>query len=66
MIVPVPNTAGRYYLAPILGMWTDVFASPGCGSTGTQPENVLLTTPIWGGEIPIENGANECANANRG
>ena len=52
MIISVPETNGRYYLLPMLDMWTDVFASPGWRTTGTHAGNFLVTPPGWNGKVP--------------
>ncbi|ACK72210.1 protein of unknown function DUF1254 [Gloeothece citriformis PCC 7424] len=52
IILSVPDTAGRYYLMPMLDAWTNVFASPGKRTTGTGKSDFAIVAPGWTGELP--------------
>jgi hypothetical protein len=52
LVVSAPDTDGRYYLLPMLDMWTNIFASPGWRTTGTSAANFLVTPPSWTGAVP--------------
>ena len=47
VVITAPATDGRYYLLPMLDMWTDVFASPGWRTTGTKAGTFLVTPTGW-------------------
>ena len=52
LVIAVSDSGGRYYLLPMLDMWTDVFASPGKRTSGTAPQTYAITGPGWSGALP--------------
>jgi len=52
LILSVPNTHHRYYLMEFLDAWSNVFASLGARTTGTEKGTYIVTGPHWNGMLP--------------
>lgn len=46
-ILSIPDMKDRYFLFPMLDMWTNVFEVPGKRTTGTKAQKYAITGPGW-------------------
>ena len=53
IVLHVPDTQGRYYLMQMMDAWTNVFASPGKRTTGTEAADFAIVGPGWQGTLPL-------------
>jgi hypothetical protein len=51
LVLSVPNTNGRYYVIALFDMWSNVFASIGSRTTGTDSASFLIVGPKWKGTL---------------
>ncbi len=52
IVLSVPDTKGRYYLFALIDAWTNVAASLGKRTTGTEKIEFAIVGPKWKGTLP--------------
>lgn len=48
----VADTSDRYFMLPLIDMWSDVFANPGKRTSGTGEQHYVIVAPRYSGDIP--------------
>ena len=51
-VLSISDTGNRYYMLPMLDMWTDIIAAPGSRTSGTKAANFVIVGPKWRGGLP--------------
>jgi len=54
LVLSIPDTAGRFYMMPIMDAWTNVVTSPGTRTIGTDAKIYLIAGPAWQGLVPAD------------
>ena len=52
VVLTVPPGIDRYFLLPMMDMWTNVFAVPGTRTLGAQGAEFAVVPPGWKGRLP--------------
>lgn len=53
LVITIPDSGGRYYVMPIMDMWSHVFASVGPRTTGSHKQVIAVVGPQWQGKLPV-------------
>ncbi|MGY4709860.1 DUF1254 domain-containing protein [Mycolicibacterium sp. CBM1] len=52
VLLDIPDTDDRYFMLPMIDMWTDVFANPGKRTSGTGAQRYVIAGPGPTGALP--------------